>query len=131
VTARIAALVTVLALALPATALAQGDPFTPLPPPAPEPTPQPQPDPVTTAEEEGDVGRTVLFVVGGALLIVFIAIGFVITRDARRTLPESARSSEGLRDEGPHKHSRKAKARARKKGRAQRRARRITRRKAR
>jgi hypothetical protein len=123
--------VTVLALVAPAGALAQGDPFAPLPPPAPEPTPQPPPDQGTVAEEASDVTRTVLFLVGGALLIVFIAIGFVITRDARRSLPESARPTDGLREEGPHKHSRQAKAKARKKGRAQRKARRVSRRKAR
>jgi hypothetical protein len=129
VTARIAALLALLALALPPAALGQGDPFSPVPPPARSPTPQPAPQPDVAAEDD-DVGRSLLFVVAAGLLVVFVVIGVVITRDARRTLPESSRT-QGLREEGPHRHSRDAKAKARRKGRAQRKARRATRRKAR
>jgi hypothetical protein len=129
VTVRIAALLALLALVLPSAALAQ-DPFNPLPPPARSPTPQPAPQPDAVAEED-DVGRSLLFIVAAGLLVVFVVIGVVITRDARRTLPDSARTAQGLREEGPHKHSRDAKAKARRKGRAQRKARRATRRKAR
>ena len=128
---RLAAVLTVLALAVPAGALAQENPFGPLPPPAPEPTPQPV-NPADTVDDGGDVSREMLFGVGGALLVVFLAIGWFITRDARRTLPEDRRRDEPrLREEGPHRYERKAKQKARQKGRQQRKARKTTRRRAR
>jgi hypothetical protein len=52
-------------------------------------------------------------------------IGYVITRDAREHLPESERRAAAqLREEGPHKHARQTKAKARAKTKAQRAARR-------
>jgi hypothetical protein len=120
------ALTFVLALLVPAAAAAQGQqpqsPFGPLPAPqqAPEPTPEPQDDPTTD-----NVGRNTLYVIAGALLIAFIAVGVFISRDARRTLPNKGRGdSRRLRDEGPHKHQREAKAKARARGKAQKAARR-------
>jgi hypothetical protein len=132
------ALVIVLAAALlaPATALAQQggggqSPFGPLPPPAPTPAPTPgeeQEDPL--GQEE--VGRSTLYVIAGALLISFVAIGVFISRDARKTLPRDHRPERGrLREEGAHRHERKAKAKARAKGRQARAARKTTRRKGR
>jgi hypothetical protein len=106
-----------------APALAQdGDPFNPLPPAPPTATPAPR----DTAAEE-DVGRKTLYAIGGALLVSFVAIGWWISRDARRALPPDHRPSERLREEGPHRHERRAKAKARQKGRAQREARRKSR----
>jgi hypothetical protein len=125
---RLAALLTVLLLVVPApAALAQDDggtgPFGPLPPTAPEPTATPTPDPSLEAQESTD--RTLLFAIGGVLIVLFVIIGRVITRDARKALHERGRD-EGpkLREQGPHKHARQAKAKARAKTKAQRRARR-------
>jgi hypothetical protein len=127
---RLAALLTVLLLAVPApAALAQsggeGGAFGPLPPAAPAPTATPEPleDPSVEAQEETD--RTLLFAIGGALLVLFIVITRVITRDARRTVRErGGADAPKQRDQGPHKHARQAKAKARAKTKAQRRARR-------
>jgi hypothetical protein len=127
VTVRIAALLAALVLLAPAVAVAQDDAFGPLPPPAPEPTPQPTASPGLTTDDS-DISRELLFLIGGGLLIIFTAITVTITRDARRALPEDARKPEQLREQGPHKHSRDAKAKARAKTRAQRKARRAARR---
>jgi hypothetical protein len=128
---RLAALLTVLLLAAPAPiALAQtggagqgGGAFGPLPPAAPAETATPTPDPSVEAQESTD--RTLLFAIGGGLVVLFVVIGRVITRDARRTLRAEGRSdAPKLRDEGPHRHARESKAKARAKTKAQRRARR-------
>jgi hypothetical protein len=121
------AIVIVLALALlaPAGALAQGggqNPFGPLPPPQPTPVPTPEETDNPFGE---DVGTTTLYVIAGALLIAFVAIGVFISRDARRAIPKDRRGERGrLREQGPHKHERKAKAKARARTKAQRAARR-------
>ena len=75
------------------------------------------------AQEETD--RTLLFAIGGALVVLFVVIARVITRDARKALHEEGRSDAPTqRDQGPHRHAREAKAKARAKTKAQRRARR-------
>jgi hypothetical protein len=116
----------VLALSAPA-ALAQqggGGAFGPLPPATPAETPTPTPDPTIEAQEETD--RTLLYIVGGGLVILFVVIGRVITRDAKRTLHETGHDvdPQRLREEGPHKHAKQSKAKARARTKAQRRARR-------
>ena len=118
-------LVCLLALALlsPAGALAQGGgAFGPLPPAAPQPTPTPTPIP---KPDDGDVSRSTLAIIGAGLLVLFVVIGFVITRDARRTLPEDRRDAKP-RDAGPHKAQLDAKAKARAKQRQARQARKRT-----
>jgi len=130
-TRRLAALLTVFLLALPApVALAQtdgggggGGAFGPLPPAAPEETATPTPDPSVEAQKGTD--RTLLFGIGGALVVLFVIISRVITRDARKALRAQGKSdAPALRDQGPHRHGRQAKAKARAKTKAQRRARR-------
>ena len=64
-----------------------------------------------------------LFLIGGALILGFGAMGWFIMRDARRSLPEAERAGPRLRDEGPHKHQKHAKEKARAKTRAQKQAR--------
>jgi hypothetical protein len=121
---RLALLIAVLALAAsPAAALAQdGNPFDGQLPPA-QPTPQPTVEPVDDPADD-DVGRVTLYAIGGALLLSFVGIGWWISRDARRALPADHRpEAERLREQGPHRHERQAKAKARDKGRAQRQAR--------
>jgi hypothetical protein len=124
---RLTLFATVLALALSAApALAQQDPdnpFGPLPQAPPAETPTPTPPPSVEAQQETD--RTLLFAIGGALLVLFVVIARVITRDARKTLHETGHEETSkLRDEGPHRHGRQSKAKARAKTKAQRRARR-------
>jgi hypothetical protein len=125
---RTAVIALLLALLAPAAALAQTqqptDPFTPLPPAQPTPAPTPEPEDEGFFEREIS-GTTTLYVIAGALLIAFVAIGMFISRDARRSLPRAHRPHAGrLREEGPHKHKREAKARARARGKAQKAARR-------
>jgi hypothetical protein len=108
-------------------ALAQGgsDAFGPLPQPAQTAAPAPTatPDPSVEAQKETD--RTLLFAIGGVLIVLFVVIGRVITRDARQTLRERGRDdTPRLRDEGPHRHAKETKAKARAKTKAQRQARR-------
>ena len=125
---RLASLLVSLAVLAPAApALAQdGNPFDGQLP-APQPTPAPTVEPVE--DPNAGFGRETLWIIGGALLVSFIAIGMWISRDARRTLPAGEREDRrGPRDEGPHRHERQAKAKARAKGRAQRRARKQARR---
>ena len=125
---RLITLLTVLALALPApVALAQqqqpGGAFGPLPQAPPAETATPEPPPSVEAQQETD--RTLLYAIGGALLVLFVVIGRVITRDARSTLRERGTDSAPKpRDEGPHRHARESKAKARARTKAQRRARR-------
>jgi hypothetical protein len=129
---RLAALLGVLLLAAsaPAALAQEPQPGSPLAPPfspttpAPAETPTPTPDPATEAAEE-ETDRTLLFAIGGALILLFVVIGRVITRDARQTLHEHGRDeAPRQRDQGPHRHARQAKAKARAKTKAQRRARR-------
>jgi hypothetical protein len=120
--------VLVFALALPAGALAQdqgggNDPFGPVPA-APTPAPTPVPQSTPTSGNGGDVNRSTLLVIGGGLLLVFLVIGRVIMRDAKQHLPADARGEPLLREQGPHRHAKHAKARARAKTKAQRAARR-------
>jgi pyruvate/2-oxoglutarate dehydrogenase complex dihydrolipoamide acyltransferase (E2) component len=124
---RLAVLLTLFAVAAPAPlAFAQTDPenpFGPLPQAAPAETPTPTPPP--TAEAQDDTDRTLLFAIGGGLLVLFLVIARVITRDARYTLKSQGRDeAPRLREQGPHRHARQAKAKARARTKAQRRARR-------
>jgi hypothetical protein len=126
---RTIALTLVLLLLAPAAALAQGgaDPFQPLPPPQPTPAPTPEPPDDPFGDDLG--GATTLYAIAGGLLVVFVIVGWFISRDARRTLPSEASGGRGrLRDQGPHKHERKAKAKARAKNRQARAARKTTKR---
>lgn len=115
----IALLTTALVLALAAPAGAQSNPFGPLP--AAQPTAVPTATPVTSSDN--DTGRNVLFGIGGALIVGFLAMGWFIMRDARSSLPQAELAGPRLRDEGPHRHQKQAKAKARAKTRAQKRAR--------
>jgi hypothetical protein len=120
-------LMVIAAVALPASAAAQneggGSAFDPLPSArTAEPEPIAVPETDATAEEEN---RTTLYVIGGGLLLTFLVIGRVIFRDARKHVPAGARDTRtALRDEGPHRHGKHAKQRARARGKAQRAARR-------
>jgi len=114
-------------LAAPAALAQEGtNPFGPLPQAAPAETPPPELPPSVEAQQETD--RTLLFVIGGALLVLFVIIARVITRDARHTLHEAGRDvTPKLREQGPHRHARESKEKARARTKAQRRARRSNR----
>ena len=129
-TARLAALLTVLALAAPAAALAQSSPFDPLPTAVPERTATPEPT-VSPTDDGGDISTPLLLGLAGGLLLVFVVITFVITRDARSTVPDADRREALPRDAGPHRHERDATAKARAKAKASRQARKTTRKRAR
>jgi hypothetical protein len=73
-------------------ALAQTSPFGPLPEAPAAPTPTPTPDNSTNVLGQ-DVGRATLFAIAGGFLIAFVAIGWFISRDARRTLPADRRDA--------------------------------------
>ena len=118
-TRRIALITTLLVLALPAAAGAQSGAFGPLPPGNATPTPTPQ----VAAVDDSSTGRNVLFIVGGALIIGFGVMGWFILRDARGSIGEPEFAGPRLREDGPHKHKKQAKARARKKTHAQKAAR--------
>ena len=122
---RLAALLTCLALLVPApAAFAQADPFGPLPQSAPTATPTPEDDGGSFLGE--DVGRTTLYIIAGALLVAFVFIGWFISRDARRSLPQDRVSAdaERRRHDPRERHRRqREKDRARKKTRAQKQAR--------
>jgi hypothetical protein len=125
----LAILLAALALLSPSAALAQDSPFDGQLPPA-QPTPAPTVEPLQDSSSD-DVGRQTLWIIGGALLVFFVGIGWWISRDARSNLPQEARDDrDRLREEGPHKHARQTKAKARAKGRAQRQARKAHRKKA-
>ena len=117
-------------LGAPSAALAQtsqqppNGAFGPLPQAAPEATPTPTPQKSNDSLTSDLGGNTTLYVIAGALLLLFIAIGVFISRDARRALPQAHRPGSRLREEGPHRHKRQAKAKARQRGKAQRDARR-------
>ena len=141
---RLAVLTLVLALTAPAAALAQNQnqnqeatptatpapsnptqPFSPLPAPQPTPPPAVEPDDGGGFLDSEITGTETLYVIGGVLLLIFVAIGMFISRDARRSLPEGHRpGAPRLREEGPHKHKREAKSKARARGKAQKAARR-------
>jgi hypothetical protein len=127
----LALLVLVLALAAPSVALGQtqggggsSDAFGPLPA-APSPAPTAAPTVQTGSSSADDTSRTTLYVIAAGLLVTFLVIGRVIFSDARKHLPAGERDGEAaLREAGPHKHAKHAKARSRAKGKAQRAARR-------
>jgi hypothetical protein len=128
-TRRCLALLLLIAITGPSSALAQGgnNPFGPLPQPPPsapeEPAPQPA-DP-NTGDDDG-LGGTAFWLIIGTTGAIFAAIGFFIMRDMRRTVgtrrkPRKLRgtgrpaadAAEALAADGRHQPgSQKARAKA-------------------
>ena len=111
-------------LLAPASAvLAQSSPFGPLPPAAPAPTPTP--DDNTTSVLGQDVGRLTLYLIAGGFVILFIGIGWWISRDARASLPSRHRPGAAPVRLTPAERRKRdrARSRARQKTRAQKQAR--------
>ena len=122
VVARTALLLTLLALAAPAAAVAQQSPFQPLPPAAPDTSTQVQAPPPTTTSSDtstgglGTMGDILIYGTGAALLA---AMAWLILRDTRRRAPVEEREAQPKGTRSPQRHARaRAKAKA---GRAQRR----------
>ena len=128
--ARLAVLLTLVALLVPAAAaVAQDNPFGPLPAATPTPPPVATPDSSSNSATQ-ETGTRTLYVIGAALLVSFVAIGIWIARDARRSLPKHAhhRGRHMMAEPAPgepreRRRDPKAKARARQRARAQRQAR--------
>jgi hypothetical protein len=119
-TRRIALLTTLLVLAIAAPAGAQGGgAFSPLPPADPIVTATP----TVAAASDDSTGKNTLFIIGGALIIGFAIMGYLIMRDARNTVPEIEIAHDIHREEAVHKRQKQDKARARKRTRAQKQAR--------
>ena len=125
-TRRIALITTLLVHALPAAAGAQTGAFGPLPQGDPAATPTPTVS--TQTVDDGSTGRNILFIIGGVLVIGFGVMGWFILRDARGSIGEPEFAGPRLREDGPHKHKKQAKAKARKKTHAQKAARKAHRR---
>jgi hypothetical protein len=128
-TRRIATLTTLLVLAFAAPAAAQGGgAFGPLP--APQATPAPSATP--GAVDNGETGNTTLWIIGGALLIGFVVMGVLISRDARRKAPEIVMAGPSVPEPGAagsrKPHTAAAKKKMRQKTRAQKQARKAHRR---
>src|SRR4051812_12786547 len=110
------------ALALPAAARAQSGPFSPLPP-AQQATPVPTAAPTTTADQQ-DVSRGLLLGIAGAVAVIFVGIGWYITRDARRHLSaDDRRALERGPTEQDRRRGEEQRRKARAKAKAQRQAR--------
>jgi hypothetical protein len=85
-------LLLLIACLAPSSALAQGapsggNPFGPLPQPqAPAPAP-PEPQPVDTSSGDDDaLGGTAFWLIVGATGVLFLAVGFLIVRDMRKSV---------------------------------------------
>jgi hypothetical protein len=128
---RLVVALTLLCLLVPAAAAsAQSNPFTPLPAATPTPatTPAPTAPPSTTSSLQ-DTGSRTLLLIAVALLVGFVAVGVWILRDARRNAPEHRRGRHMIAEPAPgepreRRRDPKAKAHARRRGKAQRQARR-------
>jgi hypothetical protein len=103
--------------------LAQSSPFGPLPPAAPAPSATP--DNNTTSVLGQDVGRLTLYLIAGGFVILFIGIGWWISRDARSALPSRHRPDAAPVRLTPAERRKRdrARSRARQKTRAQKQAR--------
>lgn len=118
-----------------APALAQDGPFTPILPPTPTPTAIPTVAPTKKPADDNGPARNLLFGIAGALAFIFTGIGIYISRDARKSLTDADRrkldrEQLGIREEltPEQKHQQRLqKQRARKKTKAQKRARKVQR----
>jgi hypothetical protein len=115
---RIAVLTTLLVLLVAAPAAAQGGAFGPLPPAT-----TPTPEAVGNPADDGELSTTLLFGIGGLLILGFGVMGWFIMRDARTAAPTPELAGPNLREHSARKHKQRAKQKARAKGRAQRQAR--------
>ena len=102
---RLLALVVVFTVAAPAAAIAQtgggGDPFGPLPPPQQAPPDQPEPERIEADEGDDDaLGGTAFWLIIGTTGAIFLVVGFLITRDMRRTVGSGRKKKRRLRGTG-------------------------------
>jgi hypothetical protein len=126
---RLATLTLVIAMIAPPVALGQSNPFGPLPQAAtPEPTPVATPKNIA---DQDSIPKSTLVLIGLGVLVIFVGLGWAITRDARSSLTDDDRRAlerrERERDEVSKKQRQTAKTKARQKGRQQRQARKANR----
>jgi predicted lipid-binding transport protein (Tim44 family) len=136
-------------LIAPSASLAQtgggGNPFGPLPPPQQAPPDQPEPQKIETDDGDDDgLGGTAFWLIIGTTGLIFAVVGFLITRDMRRTVGRRNKPKRRLRGTGrpaadaasalagggrhePGSHKARAKAQQRAKTKAARKQRRKTR----
>ena len=146
---RLLVLVLVFTVAAPAAAIAQtgggGNPFGPLPPPQQAPPEQSEPERIEADDGDDDaLGGTAFWLIIGTTGAIFLVVGFLITRDMRRTVGSGRKKKRRLRGTGrpaadaanalsgdgrhhPGSHKARAKAQQRAKTKAARRQRRKTR----
>jgi hypothetical protein len=110
-------------IAIPTPSAAPPADFGTLPPASNAPAPTPTP---TKTPDNGETSRSTLWIVGVGLLVLFVAIGYTITRDARQTLPQLGIEDHRERDESMHRKQRDAKRKAREKAKRARAARKTT-----
>jgi hypothetical protein len=121
-------LLLLLAVLAPATAHAQNSPFGPLPQ-ASEPTPAPTATPADSSADQSSVSRAMLLGIAGGVALLFVGIGYLITRDARSNLTDDDRRAlERNRTEQERRRGQVVKTKARARGKAQRQARKAQRR---
>src|SRR6188474_2983557 len=90
-TRRWLALLILIACLAPSSALGQAapgsSPFGPLPQPQAPPPEPPKPQPVDTSSNDDDaLGGTAFWLIVGATGVLFLAVGFFIVRDMRKTV---------------------------------------------
>lgn len=71
--------------AAPDTPAPGGTPFGPLPQTPPPPPEEPEPQPADFETEEDGLGGTAFWLIVGTTAAIFLGIGFLITRDMRRS----------------------------------------------
>jgi uncharacterized protein HemX len=126
-TRRLALITTLLVLAIAAPAGAQGGAFGPLPPAQPTPTATATPN----NQDNTETGVNVLIIIGVALIAGFGLMGYFIMRDARGAADKVVKADvlehEKHRSDALHKRQQLNKAKQRKKGSAQKQARKVQR----
>jgi hypothetical protein len=126
-TRRLALITTLLVLSIAAPAGAQGGAFGPLP--QAEVTPTATPTPANSGNTE--TSRNVLFIIGGALIVGFGLMGYFLMRDARgaadRVVKADQLEHDKHRSDALHKRQQLNKSKQRKKGAAQKQARKVQR----
>src|SRR5687767_12733669 len=102
---RLVVLALALTVAAPTAAPAQtgggSNPFGPLPPPQQAPPEQPEPEKIEadTGDDDG-LGGTAFWLIIGTTGAVFLVVGFLITRDMRRTVGSRRKPKRRLRGTG-------------------------------
>ena len=116
--ARLALLLTLVAVALPSAAFGQASPFENLPAPAPE-TPTQATTQIDSNTDDDGLSSFQAILIAGAAIVVLTGVIVVIMRDAKRRAPIEAGDSEAAhKPADAHKRSQAAKRKQRQKDKA-------------